>query len=94
MSNTRQRQRKRWHPEDIKAAIRKRGFSLTGLARARALYPSAIRVAFSRPYPRAEQVVAELIGVPAKELWPDRYEIDGRPRRGFFAQVVKGGDAQ
>lgn len=69
-----------WHREDIKAAIRKRGITLTELALAYGLEQSAVRVALSRPYYPGEQVIADALAVPAQTLWPDRYDPDGTPR--------------
>lgn len=40
-----------WHPEDIKAAIRKRGVSLTALAVSHGLRPSACRESLIYPVP-------------------------------------------
>lgn len=69
-----------WHPEDIKAAIRKTGITLTTLGQSRGLGGSTCRVALTRPCPAGEIVIAEYLGVAPKELWPDRYHADGTPR--------------
>lgn len=66
-----------WHPEDIKAAIRKTGVTLTQLALETGLPESACRVALHRPRYWAEQVIAAYLGVPPFELWPQRYRRDG-----------------
>lgn len=73
------RNREGWHKEDIKAAIRKRGKTLGQLALDADLYESAVRVALITPSYMAEQVIAAFIGVPANEIWPDRYDKDGNP---------------
>lgn len=67
-----------WHPEDIKAAIRKRGTNLTRLARQIGLRPQAFAHVLRQPREAAERVIAEAIGVPASVIWPSRYESDGR----------------
>lgn len=69
-----------WHPEDIKAAVRKRGKTLSRLATEAGLDPSATRVVWTRPLHSAEQAIASFLCVPAQELWPDRYDPDGTPR--------------
>lgn len=69
-----------WHPEDIKAAVRKRGVSLTALAVSHGLRPSACRESLIYPVPRADLVVSEFLGVPLCKLWPDRYDETGRKR--------------
>lgn len=69
-----------WHPEDIKAALRKRGTSLAALSRGLGLHPDSCRVALRRPWPRCERAIARALGVSPSELWPDRYR-NGRPIR-------------
>lgn len=65
--------RKAWHAEDIKAEIRKKGQSLTGLALSAGLNECDCRDVFRNHRPAAERVIARFIKVPANELWPDRY---------------------
>lgn len=66
-----------WHAEDIKAAIRKSGLTLTGLAERNGLHESACRAALIRPQPGAEKVISAYLGVSLHELWPDRYDNEG-----------------
>lgn len=66
------------HPEDIKAAVRKKGVTLTSLALKNGLDPSACRAALKRPYGRAEKAISSLLGVPLHRLWPDRYDATGQ----------------
>lgn len=74
------RRPKSWHKEEIKAAVRMRGTTLSDLALSAGLGSSTCRLALCAPCFPGEQVIAEFIGVPAHELWPDRYEPDGTPR--------------
>ena len=74
------RQPKKWHPEDIKAEVWKRGKTLSRIALDAGLDRSACRVALRRPYYAAEQAIAKCIGVAAHRLWPDRYDAEGRSR--------------
>ncbi|GAB4182022.1 MAG: hypothetical protein OHK0024_21220 [Thalassobaculales bacterium] len=69
-----------WHPEQIKAAVRMRGVTLTALAVSRGLPPSACREALVRPRPAGERAIAAFLGVPLHELWPGRWHADGRRR--------------
>lgn len=66
---------KDWHKEDIKAAIRKRGTTLKGLALAHG-YRSvdACAQALQHPYPKMERIIAAAIGVPPETIWPSRYK--------------------
>ena len=68
---------KQWHPEDIKAEVRKRGMSLSGLSRSVGLCDSACRVAFQKPVPAANRAIAELIGQSLHVLWPRWFDTDG-----------------
>lgn len=74
-----------WHKEDIKAAIRKRGSTMSELARQRKLPPSTVRNALIRPVYSGEVAIAEFLGVPAHELWPERWTKDGRRIRPRYA---------
>lgn len=62
-----------WHPEDIKAALRKRGLTLAAVSVDAGLCEDACRQALRRPWPRAERAIAGRLGVPVEQLWPDRY---------------------
>lgn len=62
------------HPEDIKAAIRKRGKTLKALSLENGLSESAVRVALNNSCPAAEPIISKFIGVPLYKIWPDRYD--------------------
>lgn len=62
-----------WHPADIVAALRKQGWSLRRLSVHHGYQPTGLANALGRPYPRAERLVAEAIGVPPETIWPSRY---------------------
>ncbi len=69
-----------WHPEDIKAALRKRYGSLRAICRTwgsnRAAISNALRdPAHSVP---TEMRIALALGVRPQELWPDRWGADGK----------------
>lgn len=66
---------KDWHKEDIKAAVRKKGTTLKGLALSHG-YRSvdACAQALQRPYPKMERIIAAAIGVPPEIIWPSRYQ--------------------
>lgn len=78
-----QRERHDWHPEDVKAAVRKTGTSLTALAVAHGLSESAVRRALICPWPRVEALIAQHLGLKPQQIWPTRYDARGRPRRGL-----------
>lgn len=66
-----------WHREDIKGAVRKRGANLNELSRRAGLEPSAVRKALHKGHRLGEAVIAAFLGVPAAELWPERYDERG-----------------
>lgn len=70
---------KSWHKEDIKAEIRKRGYTLTDLALDKGLFSNAVRTALIQPCYPGEQAIAECLGIPASRLWPERYDEQGTP---------------
>lgn len=74
-----------WHKEDIKAAIRKRGITMNALAKQCGLPSSTIRNALVRPVFSGELAIAGFLGIPAHELWPDRWTADGRRIRPRYA---------
>jgi len=71
-----------WHPADIVAGLRKIGWSLQQLALEHGYAGrSALSKALAEPYPKAEAIIAETLGVEPKEIWPSRYNADGTPNR-------------
>lgn len=61
------------HPEDIKAALRKAGTSLSQLARRNGGTPQALSAALRLPMPKWERVIAGALGLRPDEIWPSRY---------------------
>lgn len=67
------------HPEDIKAALRKRGYTLTAVAGRLRVQPSAIsHVLHKRRSRRIERAIARLLESTPADLWPERYAGKGR----------------
>jgi len=62
-----------WHRADIKAALEKKGLSLTSLAISRGLKPGTLSNVFRVNYPKAQGIIAEAIGVSPETIWPSRY---------------------
>lgn len=63
------------HREDIKAAIRKKGETLTSIASALKVTPMAVGhvVAGRQRSARVAQRISQLIGTPVSEIWPSKY---------------------
>ncbi len=67
---------------DIVAAIKKRGGSLRQLSLTNGYSADALRNVLTRPWPKAEAIVAAFLETPPQVIWPTRYHPDGRPKRG------------
>lgn len=61
------------HRADIVAALRKKNLSLSSLGRVHNLSPYTLKNALDKPYPKAERIIAEAIGMTPQEIWPGRY---------------------
>ena len=62
-----------WDRHAINAEIRRRGMTLTGIARDAGLHESACRqgiIGVSRP---GAEAIAAALGIPFRELFPDSY---------------------
>lgn len=67
-----------WHPEDIKAAIRKKGGSLADFSVNYGLSESGLSKALKTPNKAAELAISRLLNVGLHELWPERWTADGK----------------
>jgi len=65
----------------LKFSLSTREMTINDLAKSHGINGSTLCVAFSRPYPRGERIIAEVLNLPAWEVWPDRYGPDRRPNR-------------
>ncbi len=62
------------HVEDIKAALRKQGWTLASIAEELNIGPSAVSHALTRQRSRRiEQIIASKLGLSPHEIWPTRY---------------------
>ena len=62
-----------WHRADIVAELKKKRWSLRALSIASGFAPDPLNNALRTPYPKAERVIAEAIGVSPEAIWPQRY---------------------
>lgn len=66
--------RKRWDKHAIKAEVHRRGETLKSLSlKAGLSAPACATTLWGRPWPRAEQALADCLGVPVEHLFPERY---------------------
>lgn len=43
--------------------------------------PTTLQRAVLHPYPKAEQIISDAIGIPANQIWPSRFNSDGTRKR-------------
>lgn len=67
-----------WHRADIVAALHKKGVTLAKLSREHGLSSRTLNNALERAYPKAEQIIAAVIGTEPEIIWPSRY-VNKRP---------------
>lgn len=77
---------KGWHPAFILYHLRLKGLSLRKVAVRAGYAAGSAESPIRRPWPAMERAVADAIGVHPNEIWPERYEADGSPKRGFYAK--------
>lgn len=65
----------KWDRHSIKAELHRRGMTMKALAVMEGITPGQFAHVWKRPVRRAENALAKFLGVPAKELFPDRYPI-------------------
>ena len=69
-----------WHPADVICALTKAGWSLRSLSAYHGYARKSLQVALRKPWPRAERLIAEALGLHPQGIWPSRYRADGSPK--------------
>lgn len=72
---------KNLHPEDIKAAIRKTGISVSAVGINAGLTGSATRKALSHLVPAANRAIANHLKTTVQELWPEWFDERGNRKK-------------
>lgn len=70
-----------WHPEDIKAAVRKAYGSMAELARRHAVSESVVQTAILRVQPTGNRIIAAALDRSVHEIWPQWFDEAGNVRR-------------
>lgn len=70
---------KDWHTEDIKAAIRKTGVTLSELAKQHGRARTSMSMVLREPWPAIERIIADRLNTEPQTIWPSRYDELGRP---------------
>ncbi|MDC7788017.1 helix-turn-helix domain-containing protein [Rhodoplanes sp. TEM] len=66
-----------WHRADIVAAVRKKGSNLAQLSLRHGYCVSALRTSLGYPRTPSNRIIADFIGVPLHELWPQWFDAAG-----------------
>lgn len=79
-----------WHQQDILAAIRKRGATVSSLNREHGFRPGVLRSAFYKRWPKGQRIIADYIGEPVEALWPHWYGPGGslKPLQGAVQKTA------
>ncbi|GHD63737.1 helix-turn-helix domain-containing protein [Jeongeupia chitinilytica] len=78
-----------WHPADVVCALRKQGWSLRKLSLHHGYADGGtLKCALSRPWPKAERLIAEAIGTSPAEIWPSRYRRQAAELSPEIVQMV------
>jgi Ner family transcriptional regulator len=65
----------------VRYQLRLRGLTFGGIARELHVSRGTVRKAVLVPYPKMETAIAEKLGLRPAQIWPERYDGRGRPRR-------------
>lgn len=63
-----------WHRADIIAGVRKAGWTLASLSLHHGYSKPTLRITLDRKWPKGQQLIADVIGVDPRTIWPSRYE--------------------
>lgn len=62
-----------WHRADVKAELEKKGWTLNKLALSNNLAEGTLSNVWRVNYPKAQNIIANALGVPPETIWPSRY---------------------
>ena len=65
------------HREDIKASIRKRGWTLVQIDRCYGLTKGSTQCALWHPHFHGELAIAEILQLSPRQIWPERFRQNG-----------------
>jgi lambda repressor-like predicted transcriptional regulator len=65
-------------PPQVICAVRLRGGTMASIARSVGMSRKTMSWALIKPHPRANAAIAEFLGVPLCEVWPQWFDVDGK----------------
>jgi len=66
------------HHEDIKALVRKRGWTFCAIEKAYGLPKGTVSKAARRPLVNGELAIAEILSLSPRQIWPSRFKGEVR----------------
>lgn len=71
-----------WPPAKVvyRCRMRPPGWSIRRLSAELGYSPVSLKGALHKPWPKAEEGIAEYLGLPPWAIWPSRYDENGKPR--------------
>lgn len=66
------------HREDIKAMVKKRGFTMKKVSLDHGLPGTSLTASLYKPAPTANRILAHFLGLSVHELWPQWYDRNGK----------------
>jgi Ner family transcriptional regulator len=79
-----------WHPEDVKAAIRKRGWNFRRIARVFDYSPKSPDRVLYRPWREIELIVGAILETDPWAIWPTRYTKDSPESLAAMRRAMQG----
>lgn len=67
-----------WDRHAIKAAIQRKGYTLTDIAKLYGISPQSVRNALDTPSKAGEVVIAKVLNIEVQVLFPERWTKDGK----------------
>ena len=77
--NIKRSPKEKW--EWVKYNLRLAGYSLHALARELNVSVNAVHLPSKIRYPKMERIIAGKIGLKPEDIWPERYDENGKPSR-------------
>jgi Ner family transcriptional regulator len=71
----------------LKLHASSKGIRIKDLAKENGLSPSGLYNAFYFPLPGVERIIANILNLRPQEIWPERYDSEGRPNRGRQSKI-------
>lgn len=79
-----------WNNAYIVAAIHVSGTTLRKMSTALGYGPTTLHNALHAPWPKGEKIIADAIGEKPWDIWPSRYDENGKPLSGHGQRKSRG----